>query len=195
MDFVAEHVPGGVPAMLAALPDDASRAFFSAPFLASTYYDIFPLVAAAVPCGRLTGVSAAEFVARRSRDQAPKDLGGIYRFVLAMVPTGSVARGLPRLLTQVCDFAQPAVLLDKPGHVVASIDGVPLAIGPWLCAVMSAYGKTALLVSGAKTASFSAEPAGQVGTAHGVPTTRLEVEIRFGAAASVSAESAPPAAP
>ena len=194
MEFVAEHVPGGVDAMLAALPDDGSRAFFETRFLASTYYDIFPLVAAAGPCGRLTDLSAAEFVTKRSRDQAPKDLGGVYRFVLAMVPTGSVARRLPRLLTQVCDFASPTVLVDQPGHVEAAVEGVPVAIAPWLCAVLSAYGETALLVSGAKTAAFVAQPTGVYGEAHGVPTTSLQVQIHFGHVARASdADSHAPA--
>ncbi len=179
MAYVEANVPGGVAAMKAGLADERYAAFFDQPFLASTLYDLCPLVVVAAPCGKLTNMSASEFAATRARDQAPKDLGGVYRFLLAMVPTGSVARMLPQLLTQVFNFSGTKVLLDEPGHVIAELTGLPEPLAPWMATIISAYGETALRTSGAKEASFVMKPGDFEGTAHGVRMVRYTADVRF----------------
>ena len=160
--------------------DDALANFFGQQFLASTHYDIYPLVAAATPCGALCGISAQAFVEKRSRDQAPRHLAGVYSFVLAMVPTASVARRLPQLLHQVLDFGTSEVTFDEPGLVRATLSGIPEAIALWLGTVMSGYGEAALRASGASRASFAVSAPQYVGMARGVRMARCEIEISWG---------------
>lgn len=179
IDYVERHVPGGMKAMCEAMPDPAHAAFFEQPFLASSLYDLCPLVVAAGPCGALMGMSPSEFAATRARDQAPRDLGGVYRFLLAMVPTGSVARRLPQILTQVFNFGATTVAEHGKGKVSAMIEGIPEALAPWMAVIMSAYGEAALRTSGAKEVAFVVRPGDVDGTAHGVRTVRCSVEIAY----------------
>lgn len=177
--YVEEHVPGGMAAMIEALDDERQREFFRAPFLAGGLYDIFPLVVAGGACARLTGLGFLEFVARRSRDQAPKDLGGIYRFLLRMVPTGSVAKRIPKLLSQVLDFCETEVLQDQPQHMRGALHGMPALIAPWFAAVGEAYGTEALRVSGAEDPQVTLEPPVTRGVEGGVPLVTLVFDVRW----------------
>lgn len=179
IEYVERHFPGGVAGMLECFSDPELRAFFAQPFLASTSYDLMPLVLAAAPCGEKMGMSAAEFAAVRARDQAPKDLGGVYRFLLAMVPTGTVARRLPQLLTQVFNFGATTMSTTEPGHIEASIENIPEALAPWMCVIISAYGDSALRTSGARDALFTMKPGPYTGTEKGVRLVRCPVDIRY----------------
>jgi hypothetical protein len=179
LEYVATHVPGGIDAMRARFTDERLVAFFDQAFLASSLYDLYPLVIAAEPCGALMGMSAMDFAGTRARDQAPKDLGGVYRFLLSMVPTGSVARRLPQLLTQVFNFGSTTVLEDAPGYVRAQIEGLPEALAPWMSVIMSAYGEAALRTSGARDATFWIKPGEPMGHDRGVRIVRSAVEVRF----------------
>ena len=178
LDFVAEEVPGGIEGMLAAM-DAPLAAFFRGTFLAASLYDVMPLVLAAAPCAKAMGLSAPDFVARRSRAQAPKDLTGVYRFLLAMVSTRTVAKKLPQLFTQILDFGKAEITRDAPGEVDATISGVPAAICPWLCTVVSSYGEAALQTSGAKRASIVAAPVSSAGEAHGVALAGASLKVRW----------------
>jgi hypothetical protein len=179
LEYVAEVVPGGVAASLEGLPSPDYARFFEQQFLAASFYDIFPLLVAAGPCATLMKTTAHDFVAKRARDQAPKDLNGVYRFLLAMVPTASVARRLPQLLQQMFNFGSAEALRDEPGSVSAAILGLPEVVAPWFSVVINAYGETALRVSGAKTASMVMRIGDVVGDKHGVPIVRCPVEIRW----------------
>lgn len=164
--------------MLADVDPRYSR-FLGQQFLAASFYDIFPLVVAAGPCAIAMGLSAPDFVARRSRAQAPKDLAGVYRFLLAMVPTRSVAKRLPQLFTQILDFGKAEIERDAPGEVDAMLDGLPGAISPWFGTVISAYGEAALRTSGAKRAALTVRPGTFARTEHGVPLVRSLIEVRW----------------
>jgi hypothetical protein len=179
LEYVAEVVPGGVAASLRGLPDARYVRFFEQQFLAASFYDIFPLLVAAGPCAALMNTTAHDFVAARARNQAPKDLNGVYRFLLAMVPTSSVARRLPQLIQQILNFGTVEVLRDEPGSISAALVGLPEAVVPWFSVVINAYGEEALRTSGAKTASMVMKPGDVVGSKHGVPVCRSPVEIRW----------------
>lgn len=179
LEYVAEHVPGGVEAMRAQLTPDLSR-FFEQPFLAASLYDVHPLVVAAAPCAQALGISDEAFVAQRSRHQAPKDLTGVYRFLLAMVPTRTVAKRMPQLFTQILDFGLPTVTRDEAGIVDARIDGMPVAIAPWFGAVIAAYGEAALTTSGAERAVVRTSIGAPTGVEHGVAVASIDISVRWG---------------
>lgn len=179
LEYVEGVVPGGVAASLRGLPDARYIRFFEQQFLAASFYDIFPLLVAAGPCASLLNTTAHDFVAKRARDQAPKDLNGVYRFLLAMVPTSSVARRLPQLIQQILNFGTVEILRDEPGSITGAFAGLPEVVAPWFSTVINAYGETALVTSGAKTATMVMKTGDVVGTAHGVPIVTSPVEIRW----------------
>lgn len=179
LEYVEANVPGGVRAMGEHFEDPRLARFFEQPFLAASLYDLHPLIAAAAPCAAILGVTPREFVDRRSRAQAPKDVGGVYRFLLAMVPTRSVARRVPQLFAQVFDFGRADVTRDEAGEVDATFEGIPAVFAPWFGAVFVAYGEAALVTSGAKRGAFAVRGTTAAGSAHGVPLVRMAVEIRW----------------
>ena len=179
LEYVEASVPGGVQGMIARFDDARLAQFFAQPFLAASLYDLYPLVAAAGPCAVACGLSARDFVDRRSRAQAPKDVGGVYRFLLAMVPTMSVARRVPQLFTQVFDFGRAESVREDAGEVDAAFDGIPAPFAPWFGQVFTSYGEAALVASGAKRGAFSVRSTTPSGSAHGVPLARIGVEIRW----------------
>ncbi len=179
LEYVEANVPGGTRGMCERFDDPRLARFFEQPFLAASLYDLYPLVAAAGPCAAACGLSPREFVDRRSRAQAPKDVGGVYRFLLAMVPTQSVARRVPQLFTQVFDFGRAEVLREDGSEVDAAFDGIPWALAPWFAQVFTSYGEAALITSGASRGAFTVRSTQPSGSAHGVPLARIHVEIRW----------------
>ena len=85
LDYVAEQVPGGVEEMLRGFRDPALAEFFQQKFLASTFYDILPLVVAGYVCARQARKSFSEFVRVRSRYPAERDVSGIYRMLIKLI--------------------------------------------------------------------------------------------------------------
>ena len=179
LEYVAAEVEGGVPRMLAGFEDRRLAAYLEQPFLASSFYDLYPLVMAAGPSAEASGMTPRAFAETRSRVQAPKDLRGVYRFLLSMVPTRTVARRIPQLFTQIFDFGKAEVAREEGTEIDVTFDGIPSALAPWFGTVVCAYGESALRTSGADSASFTLRPATVSGTAHGVPLARFVVEIRW----------------
>lgn len=179
LEYVEANIPGGAAAMRERFEDRRLADFFEQPFLAASLYDLYPLVVSALPCAAALGIAPREFVDRRSRAQAPKDVGGVYRFLLAMVPTQSVARRVPQLFTQVFDFGRAEVTREGAGEVDAAFDGIPWPLAPWFGQVFTSYGEAALVTSGAARGAFSVRSTTLSGSAHGVSLARINVEIRW----------------
>lgn len=151
LDYVAEHVPGGVEEMLRGFRDPALATFFTQKFLPSTYYDILPLVVAGYVCARQSRKTYSEFLRIRARYQAQKDIGGVYRMLLKMVSPMSAVERLPALMAQYMDFASDRQF-EKQGDrkVELSGRGIPQLIAPWFSTVMEAYIDVVLTAAGGR---------------------------------------------
>jgi hypothetical protein len=151
MEYVEEHVPGGAKAMREGFEDPALAEFFGQTFLAASFYDLYPLVAAGWVCAKLRGMSFSEFVRVRSEYQALRDVAGIYKMLLKLTSAEGLASRLPRLMAQYFDFAQAETHLIKPGHVVGEQKGVPRQqLAPWLATVCETYMRTVMPMAGAR---------------------------------------------
>ena len=139
MDYVRDHLPGGLSAMLAALPDPAVRAFFDQPFLASVRYDVRPLALAGVACGKLTGAGYLPFVALRTRLQADDDIRGVYKFLLKFVSADVIAARGPKVMTQYFDFGAATSRVAPDGTTVGTLSGLPRPLAPWFITCVQAY--------------------------------------------------------
>jgi len=179
LKYVEEELPGGLQAMMDALPNEAYREFWKGPFLAGGLYDIYPLAHAGVICAGLSGLGFLEFVERRSRHQAPRDLHGVYNFMLRMIPTNSVARRIPRLVSQVLAFTTTEVTQDRTKHMRGSLHGMPQQLGRWFATVGTAYGEEALRVSGAKEPRIVVEEIAAGVAQSDVPLVTLSFDIQW----------------
>ena len=178
LDYVAEHVPGGVDAMCEAMEDERLAAFFRQHFLASTLYDVFPLARAGAVCAAMAGMGFLEFVRMRAVIQAKSDVGGVYRVLLAMASPTAVATRLPRLVGQYFDFGETTAEHPERGHVIATRTGTPQALAPWYTMVSDGYCEVVLTRAGARNVVLKTtqQPSG---TRHGIPIVDLTLDMRF----------------
>jgi hypothetical protein len=178
MAYVAEHLPGGVPAMLDCVADPALRAFYQQTFLAASFYDIYPLVAGGHVCARMASTTFEGFVRVRTRYQAERDVAGVYKMLLKLTSPESLALRLPRLVGQYLDFGKADAHLVKPGHVVGTQAGTPRTIARWFSIVHEEYFSTLLPMAGARNVRFRAEPLPRVDSVeNGVELVTLRGDV------------------
>src|SRR5262249_31806815 len=103
--YLDAHVPGGVAAAVASMHDD-HQAFFGQTFLASSWYDIAPLVPFVDAASRAVGTGFLDLMRAVSVAQAERDMGGIYRVLLALASPDMVVERLPRTAGQYFDFVK-----------------------------------------------------------------------------------------
>jgi hypothetical protein len=139
LEYVKDHVPGGVEAMFAALGATTLRSFFEQPFLPSVMYDVRPLALAGMACAVVTGREYLDFVALRTRQQARDDIRGVYKFLLKFVSMDVIASRAPTLMGQYFDFASIATNKLEASTYRATIAGLPAPLAPWFVTCMQAY--------------------------------------------------------
>jgi len=106
LQYVDEHLPGGRPAMFAALADPKLRAFFEQTFFVSHLVDIFPLVVVGHTCARIQGVTFERFIRTRARHQAEGDLRLFRKLILRIASAEALATRIPASKT--CASARSA---------------------------------------------------------------------------------------
>lgn len=174
--FVDEHVPGGFAAMLERL-DPAAQKFYAQTFLASSWYDLAPLVAIAPVCGAALGISADEYVRKRAKLQVEQDIRGVYGFLIKLVSARTIATRLPRLISLYFDFTETVTRTVEDHRVVTEHHGLPGPLAPWLSAVATAYLERVLELTKAGDHQVKAGGLQQEGEAHGVPLVGFELEV------------------
>ena len=178
MEYVEEHVPGGIEAMRAGFEGPRLKEFFGQTFLAASFYDLYPLVAAGWVCAKLRGMSFSEFVRVRSEYQALRDVGGIYKMLLKLTSAEGLASRLPRLMAQYFDFAEADTHLVAPGHVVGEQRGVPRQqLAPWLALVAETYTRTVMPMAGARDLRVKVESVRTPERKDGVELCNLRTDI------------------
>lgn len=179
LEYVAEHVPGGVDEMLRGFRDPALAEFFAQKFLASSFYDIVPLVVAGYVCARQSRRSFSEFVRVRSRFQAERDVGGIYRLLIKLVSPMHVIERLSALQSQYLDFAEGAVEIVDDHHVVLVRPKLPAMLAGWNATVLEAYIDVLLTRAGAKSVLARPRPLEPDGTVHGFAAVRWKCDVTW----------------
>jgi len=179
LEYVSEHVPGGVDEMLRGFRDPALPGFFAQKFLPSTYYDIIPLIVAGYVCARQSRKSFSEFVRIRSRYQAERDVGGIYRVLLKLISPMHVIERLSALQEQYFDFAAGSVELVGERHALLQRPQLPAMLAGWTATVLETYVDVLLTRAGAKSVLArprSLLPDGQV---RGVAAVKWQCDITW----------------
>ena len=148
--YIEAHVPGGLAAMLEAVPDETLADYLRQPFLAGSWYDLFPFIALHQAAGRTLGVSALEFAARYSRVQARQDISGVYRLLLKLASPDMVVARLPGVAGQYYDFIEVTNQQLGKGVYESRITGTPAAAAGMYRASSSAFVAEALTAAGAK---------------------------------------------
>jgi hypothetical protein len=179
LEYVALRVPGGFDAMQAAFDDPRLRRFFEQPFLAGSYYDIFPLLHAGVACAKIVGTDYLSFVTTRAVHQAEVDVAGVYKVMLKAAPDGLLAKRIPKTIAQYMDFLECDATSSGDHAVVGELRGAPLAAAPWLAALLRGFVPRLLSLAGARAPAveFGGLRAGP--RKHGVDIATMPFEVHW----------------
>ncbi|HEY3819234.1 MAG TPA: hypothetical protein VGL81_18825 [Polyangiaceae bacterium] len=179
VDYAASFIPGGERAVIDALRTPELRAFFDQRFLASSWYDAFPMVPAWQVCARLLQQNPTDFLKARTRHQALADIHGVYRFLLKLSSAESIALRGPRVLQQYFDFGVTEASVVGPGCVRAMASGIPSFLVPWFRIVTETYLLVALELAGVESPQVRRLGVTPGGEAHGLGLAVVGFEIRL----------------
>lgn len=177
VDFVNEQVPGGLSAVIAKLPDDASRAFLQQPFISSGWYDIMPLVPITAVCATLKRQTHGLFLRDWANYQATRDGNGIYRILLKLVTPDMLVNALPRTVRRYFDFVTTEAKREGPRKYTLSITGIPANFAEIYSLVTEVFVTRALAAAGAENPRVTTSAPMPAGEAHGSPIVRFERQI------------------
>ena len=176
LEWTAAHFPGGVEGMHASLPAEMS-AFFRGTFLASSFYDLYPLVFAGRAMARSLDEGFLEFVRRRCVWQADHDVHGVYRWMTRLLRAEKIARLMPSRIQQSFEFGDVRAEVIDHGHVRADVDGIPEAIAPWWGAVVETYVLEVLRFAGVESPHVSVRLGAEGPVEDGVKTRAAEIDV------------------
>jgi hypothetical protein len=176
VEYAREFIPGGERGVIDAFRTAGLRAFYEQQFLASTWYDILPIIPVWTVCARLTGQTMTEFLKARTRHQALQDINGVYRLLLKIASAEMVALRMPRVTGQYFDFGTTTANVLRPGVVRIERQGIPALIVPWFTIVGETYLAVALELAGGKS-QIRRHPTVQTGEAHGVPLCTMGCDV------------------
>jgi hypothetical protein len=179
LEYVSKHVPGGVEEMMRGFRDPALAEFFAQKFLPSSFYDIIPLIVAGYVCARQSRKTFSEFIRIRSRYQAERDVGGIYRLLIKLISPMHVIERLSALQAQYLDFALGSVELVGERHILLQRPQLPAMLAGWTATVIETYVDVLLTRSGAKDVLARPRPLVPDGQVHGVAAVKWQCDIHW----------------
>lgn len=168
IEYIERAIPGGLSKVLGLIRDPALRSFFEQPFIASSWYDIFPLAAIAYPCAELSDKTHEVYLRDRASHQAEEQGATTYRSLLALTSPAAVALKLPRLAAQLYNFGAIEVREVGPQRVEVIRTGLPMPLVSWYVPGTEAYVKTALALSGASKPRVQTSAYRAQGKLHGL---------------------------
>lgn len=140
----------GRAALLEACDDEDLRRYLAQPFLAASWYDLFPIVPATELAARLDGMDVGAFLEHHATRQAETDLSGVYRAILGVISPSLAIHALVRITSRYYGFGDTRVafLRGKEARVVRG--GQPVFASAWYETASTPYIAVVLQRAGAK---------------------------------------------
>lgn len=110
--YIDETTPGGIQGVLEHVTEPYFRRFLGTSFLASSWYDIKPLVALVNATVARSGRTFSDIVRGAAHQQAVEDTKGVYKILLKFTSPEQVIMKLPRVATRYFDFGAVTVQYD-----------------------------------------------------------------------------------
>jgi hypothetical protein len=179
VEYVAEHVKGGLRAVLVELPSDAHRRCYDQPFLASNWYDVFPLDALMQAAARVERMSFESFLQKAFEAQAARDQRGVYKLLLRAIYPELLVKRLPSIGSQLFSFTTSEVKELGPGHWENAISGVPVLLRTVYCESSGAFVSRALRTTGARDLQHRWLTPRPMPSTHGIAICTVVRELRW----------------
>lgn len=168
-----------LPTVLGKLKNPDTAAFLSQRFVVGGFYDVGPLATLAVAAALTAGRPHLTWLKEQGRDVADKDIGGVYRVLLALASPALVMRRLQRTASQYFDFVEVEVI-EREDRWETIGSGIPEGAIHTYMATTEAYLVTALERAGAKGVRHRWLPPEPAGHKHGVAVLRVRREVAWG---------------
>lgn len=162
MLFLNSRVPGGFPAVVAAMPANM-QAFFKQSFRPSDWYDVVPNPYMHTIAAKLRGIPFRAHIQDNGSWHAEHAMRGPLRTLLRVLSHENVALWLPRISATYHDFGKTETKPVGDGKVRGKRTGMPRSLVPWYTALSAAFCEKALSIGGASNPRMlygTAEPEG-----------------------------------
>ena len=179
----------GYDALLTALPTPL-RDFMEQPFVSGSHYEVMLMPDLIGYEARVAGVSQEVYLRARTRWQAEKDLGGVYKLIARVAPPSVVVRRVMVLLPQILNFGSAHLTSERSSQLGVELRHIPIPLVAWLERVVVVYAQTCLEFAQARGVRISVLPRSPGPMNQGYPTMSLHFEVRWGAA-TLPSKSAP----
>jgi hypothetical protein len=148
-EFFEKSVPGGKAAVLDAVTAEPMRAFLSQTFRSSEWYDAYPCAVMHATAARLKRQPFEVFRKAVGAYHANEARGGIYRTLLRMISTETVALWAPRISAIYFEFGKRETHVVGPREVLGTWTGVPAALAQFVAFASCGLAEETLRVVGA----------------------------------------------
>jgi hypothetical protein len=173
LEWVAENAPGGLEGVNRAYRDPRLAPYMSQQFLPSSWYDLLPVVTSAYVVARVCHLGFDEFLRMRTRIQAQRDLGGVYKLLLKLTSPANVVNRYAAVQQQYFSFGTATAELIAPRTARVQRGQIPQMVFDWMAPVQEAFLEQAIAAAGGKQVRAVTKPAIPDGESAGVPTVTL----------------------
>lgn len=178
-DQIDQQVPGGLPAVLAFLPDDALKAFASQVFLPVAMYDVLPLLPMSEAVAMALNIPHAQSVRLRARMLAQRDITGLYKLFFKAVSPATAAERLQRTAMRYFDFGEVNILEKGPNRTLIEHKGLPRIMLPWYIPMIEGYTSVVLEMAGAKNPLARTDSPKKDNFREGIETISIRIELSW----------------
>jgi hypothetical protein len=177
--YFDEQVRGGRTAVFDRLMHSRLRPFFLQKFVNVGWYDVFPLVSLQRTAAVVVNTTYLELVRGFAKWTFPRQVHGIYKFLLKLTTPDMMARGFPRAGSQFYNFLRVDVQQVRPKMYQSRCSNIPEMLAPSYMASTESAVVTLLELSGAKGVRHRWLPPTDDGEAHGVKLLSVTREISW----------------
>ncbi len=175
-----ELVPGGLPAVLAAIEDPRVKDFVQQKFSWNDDYDVLPIMPISVAIAKVRGGDYEALFRERGRIGSREEIPRFFRMLLSFSSPRTLAERLPLIATRLFEFGSVEEVRTTETTGTGRHRGVPLFVAPYIANTVCGMLQGALEVA-AKRRVVSARyttvvPDGEVA---GLPTVAIRYEATF----------------
>ncbi|MDI1434634.1 serine/threonine-protein kinase [Polyangium sorediatum] len=179
LHYVSTRLDGGMPSLTNTFRDPILREYLTQPFLASSFYDFFPLVAASAGCASLANVQLEIFAQGQGRAQAKYDADHAYRSFVQGRSIDDFPSRFRLIAQRYYDFGEWEANSFSPGTITFVQRGIPAWAIPWYSPLQSGYISTLVDLVSNKRTSVTVYPTRRDGVIEGIQTVILEMDVSY----------------
>jgi hypothetical protein len=179
LKYFSLRLRGGKPALMGALDSPELVAFWNQIFIATSDYDVVPLVAAYVAGARVEGVTPYHFVRERARAAGESDTTGAWSKLLKTSSPRAMSKRLNMAFDRYFSPCRAVARVDEPGTYQGVLMHVPACMNGLYTASTEGFVSRALEMAGARSLRFEWVGSKSGGHLESIPTENHEFSATF----------------